>query len=168
MKFYHYTCYQYVFPILCDGIHTSVVDRADGTLEPVVWLTANDRNHLQKWDEGVERLLTDKERHQYFAVNGVMPEKGAQWPNKRAVRFTVDIPSNDPKLIKWVDYATEFVDPTYAKILARTGGPKQYLEWFLYQGNISPDCIKDMMWDEAAIEKFRAENSGFRPRQYAA
>jgi len=168
MKCYHYTCYQNTLSILRDGIQTSVVDRVDGEIKPVVWLTTNTQNHLQKWDEGVERLLTEKERHQYFLLNGEMPQKDARWPNKRAVRFTVDIPTDDPKLVRWVDYASEFVDPTYAKKLAQLGGPKQYLEWYLYQGNISPDCVKEMMWCKDAIDNFREENLGSRPYKDAA
>jgi len=168
MKLYHYTTYKNVLKIMYQGIKTTDVDRADGTLDDVAWLSTNSKSHLQKWSASTDCLLTEQEHHDYLKAFGSMPPKGAMWPNKREIRFTLIIPDNDPKLIRWTDYAGQYVDPRYAKELARSGGPKQYLEWYLYQGHVSPDFIKDVTWYDTAISKFRDENPQFNKNAHAA
>src|SRR5262249_25531619 len=66
--------------------------------------------------------LTEEDRLRHFEAFGTMPPKGSRYPDKRAVRITVNIPKGDPRLQRWTRWARKHCEPGVYDNLARADG----------------------------------------------
>lgn len=87
---------------------------------------------------------------------GREPAANAKFPNKRAVRITVVIPSQDRALKSWLPWARKRLAPEWLNTLTEGGGGKAKAEtWFIYRGTIQPARFK--------VVEIRDGDGGWRP-----
>jgi hypothetical protein len=140
MLLYHFTAIELLDSILENGLN-----RGDVAITPrgvginAVWLTSD----LKPAGHGLtqERKLTDAERELLFQIHGTRPSAGAKLPNKRAIRITVKLRSNDPSLKKWLKWAAKRIDKSWLNVLNRNpdGDIKRHPRtWYLCFRTIEP------------------------------
>jgi hypothetical protein len=99
-----------------------------------VWLTTDPEPD----GHGLDRCgqpLTEREKIR----KGVDLNEPAFWDNKREVRITLRIPSNDLRLRQWPTWARQnHVDQQWYQALA-TSGDSKHRTWWLYLGVIPPE-----------------------------
>jgi hypothetical protein len=141
MILYHFTAAEYLDVIQRDGLSKGDVPLAKTQGINAVWLTTDSEPEGHGLTDG--HVLTADERAAWGRVFGrEPPPPGARFPNKRAVRITVKIPSSDKSLVHWPRWARKRLEPSWYDALNRTasGGRKgQERTWWLYFGVISPD-----------------------------
>ncbi len=74
----------------------------------------------------------------WHAVGGQRVPDGARFPNKRAFRITMKIPSSDRALVSWPKWARKRLEKQWYEALSESGGRKDGT-WYLYFGTIPPD-----------------------------
>jgi hypothetical protein len=87
------------------------------------------------------RPLTEQERFVEYQRRGFMPPEGARFPNKRAVRIAVLIPSSDRNLYHWPKWGRKRLAPDWYERMDRIGGGKSKT-WWVYFGQIPPTSFR--------------------------
>jgi hypothetical protein len=138
MLLYHYTAKEYLANILAQGLTTGEVPVTWNDVLNGVWLT----NDPDPAEHGLcdARDLTPEERR----LAGVPDGKPARFPNKRAVRITVMIPSTDRNLTPWPSWAKRRLTPEWYATLDRVGGGKSKT-WFVYWDVIPPSHFREVL-----------------------
>jgi hypothetical protein len=98
-----------------------------------VWLTCDRSPAGHGLTDG--RELTPEEKRS----QGHAPWESARFPDKRAIRLTVELNDQDVALVRWPRWARGRLSTTWYDRLNRTGGKAR--TWFLYWGVIPPDRI---------------------------
>jgi hypothetical protein len=152
MILYHFTCAEFLKRIMREGLcRGDVRTKQIGPLfeTNAVWLTTDP----QPKGHGLSLpgTLTEEDRLRHFKVFGTMPPEGSRYPDKRAVRITVDIPKENPRLRRWTSWARKHCEPGVYDNLVRADG-SSHKTWWLYFGTIAPNqfCDVDMdtsLWD---------------------
>jgi len=83
------------------------------------------------------RELTPEEK-QLFSVR---LDQKAFFPDKRAIRFRVVIPSSDRKLVHWPKWGKKRLERWWYDALNKTGSGKANT-WWLYWGNIPAEALE--------------------------
>jgi len=88
---------------------------------------------------------------QHFKVFGTMPAEQSRYPDKRAVRITVDIQKEDPRLQRWTRWARKHCETGIYDDLMRADG-SGHETWWLYFGTIASNEFRDIdmdpsLWD---------------------
>jgi len=137
VRLYHFTCHLHLRAILAAGLSRGEVPITPDTLENAVWLTS-DRSPAghglsdgAPLDSAMLRSL------------GRSPGTCIRTQNKRAIRISVDIAYDDPRLEKWERGPTRKRLPRHWRrtlegrdaAMGRSGADT----WFLYWGTIAPD-----------------------------
>jgi hypothetical protein len=136
MRLYHFTALKYLESIRAKGLMPGEValSASDRRENFAVWLTTDPEPD----GHGLDRCgqpLTEREKIR----KGVDLNEPAFWDNKREVRITLRIPSNDLRLRQWPTWARQnHVDQQWYQALATSGGSK-HRTWWLYLGVIPPE-----------------------------
>lgn len=134
MIFYHFTAIEYLDRILREGLNEGDVPVSETGRENAVWLTTNPDPSRHGLSAGGP--LTQAERVAFRKLHGHDAPPDACWPNKRRIRLTADIPSNDIALRCWDDWARlNGVTRKWRRTLDRTAGGGS-ATWWLYFGTI--------------------------------
>jgi len=140
MLLYHFTCVECLPTILREGLSRGEVPYSATEVGNAVNLTVDSMPE----GNGVFRgaLLTDEERATFARINNrAEPPQGARWPDKTAVRISVEIPSSDCKLVKWEPFARRRLDPEWLAALHEGQKPDG---WWLYFGTIPPSNFTEV------------------------
>ena len=142
MLLYHFTCHEYMERISREGLN-----RGDVPLRRIaplyetnaVWLT--DISQPEGCGLSDAREFTEEDRLQYFKVFGELLPPNSVYPDKKAVRITVVIPSSDRRLKRWLNYGRKHCEPGFYDELVRADG-RTHKHWWLYFGIIPPDQFR--------------------------
>lgn len=108
---FHFTAHEYLASIKRDGIWRGDVPTSPGGGFNAPWLTVNNTWAEQDWKDGSTL-------------------------DKAAVRLTVEVPEDDPLLVKWSVLAEqEKVTPAWYAALNDAGGGAAD-SWYVYRGKI--------------------------------
>ena len=99
MRLYHYTATEHLPYILWEGLRKGEVPITFRRVRNAVWFTSDTDPSGHGLSDN--HILTSAEK----AIMGVPAHIHARFPDKRAVRITVDIDDSDPKLSKWTPWA---------------------------------------------------------------
>jgi hypothetical protein len=147
MVLYHFTCAEFLKSIVREGLcRGDVRTKKIGPLYETnaVWLTTDPQP--KGHGLGLPGALTEEDRLRHFEIFGTMPPKGSRYPDKRAVRITVNIPKGDPRLQRWTRWARKHCEPGVYDNLARADG-SGHKTWWLYFGSIAPNQFRDIDMD---------------------
>jgi hypothetical protein len=142
MLLYHFTAADYLDDIKEQGLTKGVVPLSSTDWLNAVWLTTDCNPVGHGLTDGREATCQEK------ILQGLDPAVPARFPDHRAVRITVRIPSSDRKLRHWPAWGKKRLRPDWYRTLSRTGGGKEKT-WWLYWGVIPPERFD-------AIELLRA------------
>jgi len=145
MILYHFTCVEYLESIRREGLNRGdVPTRFKGPLfeTTAVWFTTDPKPEGHGLYEA--KILTDEDRRSYLEVFGDLPAEGSRYFNKKAVRITVIIPSNDRRLVRWLTWGHKHCEPGLYDALSKGNRHKT---WWLYFGTVAPDqfCAIDVL-----------------------
>jgi hypothetical protein len=135
MLLYHFTSLEFLESIKAEGLKRRevAVSPDDRRLNVAVWLTTNREPMGHGLDRGGQPLTYEEKLRKE-----IDPNEPAFWTDKREVRITLRIPSNDPRLQHWPKWAKRnHVPNEWYKRLASAGGGK-HKTWWLYLGVVSP------------------------------
>src|SRR5262249_26234750 len=160
MVLYHFTCAEFLKSImrhwLCRGdVRTKKIGPLYET--NAVWLTTDPQP--KGHGLGLPGALTEEDRLRHFEAFGTMPPKGSRYPDKRAVRITVNIPKGDPRLQRWTRWARKHCEPGVYDNLARADG-SGHKTWWLYFGPIAPNQFRDIDMDPSLSDAYFGSASG--------
>lgn len=143
MILYHYTAREYLTDILAEGLMKGDVPTSPTESLNAVWLTSDPNPNGHGLSRG--GIPTLAERVAWEQWTGERMSDDARFPNKRAVRITVRIPSNDRKLAPWLKWSRRRLDPAWLKDLhSAAGGGRQPRTWYLYFGIIPPSAFQSV------------------------
>jgi hypothetical protein len=142
MILYHFTAREYLDSIERDGLTKGDVPTGTQKGMNAVWLTTS--RDAAGHGLGNPGELTDGDRAAFFQAYGRMPAQGLRFPDKRAVRITLKIKSNDRNLKKWMKWARKNVEPRMLKGLHASVEKRQPKTWYLYFGTIPPSAFEDV------------------------
>jgi hypothetical protein len=139
MIFYHFTGREYLPDIARDGLckgEVPITQRAEDCLN-AVWLTTD----LNPDGHGLcdEHIPTVDEKRRM----GVPADKIVKFPNKRAIRFKILIPTKDRNLMHWPAWGKKHLHRNWYDALSKEGGYKQKT-WWLYWGVIPLRSLPDV------------------------
>ena len=140
MILYHFTWVEYLDSIKRDGLNRGdVPTKLRGPLfeTNAVWFTTEPQP--EGHGLGEFKILTEEDRKLHFEVFGVLPPEGAVFFDKKAVRITVVIPSNDRRLVRWLTWGHEHCEPGLYDALSKGNSHKT---WWLYFGTVAPDQFR--------------------------
>lgn len=143
MRLYHFTCAEHLPAILRDGLSIGEVplSLAPGKTrcKNAVWFTTSpDPSGHGLEAEGREATRQEK------IIMGWNPKKPVWWPNKQAIRITVDLPGDDPRLKRWSIWSQRRISTSVREGLMRAGGGKA-ATWYLYFGTVMPSAFVDVL-----------------------
>jgi hypothetical protein len=145
-KFYHFTAKEYVPSILATGLTKGDVPTGLTTGKNAVWLTTTsdpEGNGLY-----VGGMMTDEDRIIHHRLFGVMPPPGARYPNKLAVRITIDEVPDSSLLRRWKRWGPANCTPDMLDRLHRANGAN-HRTWWLYFGTIPPESFSSVeLWKD--------------------
>jgi hypothetical protein len=141
MILYHFTALEYLDAIKADGLTKGEVPVSPTDLLNAVWLTTDPSPKGHGLTDG--RPLTEQERFVEYQRRGFMPPEGARFPNNRAVRIAVLIPSSDRNLYHWPKWGRKRIAPDWYKRMDRVGGGKSKT-WWIYFGVIPPRSFREI------------------------
>jgi hypothetical protein len=155
MLLYHFTAHERLPGILDGGLSKGDVpiNGPTGKGLNAVWLTTDSTS--EGHGLGKSGLMTDVDRHRIFQWKGEMPPEGTRWANKRAVRITVKLASQDRNLKEWLPWARRRLEPGWlAQLNESGGGSRKARTWRLYFGVIPPSAFVavDILETEEADE----------------
>jgi hypothetical protein len=136
--FYHYTAFENLDSIKREGLNRGEVPLNPRDCLNAVWLTTD----LDPSGHGLTeaRELTNEEK----LFLGLDPSLKCGFPNKRAVRITVQIPASGfNKLSCWVKWGRKHLSSDWYRCLNETGGNKAH-SWFMYWGTIPPEWFRSI------------------------
>jgi hypothetical protein len=139
MLLYHFTALEYLDAIKAEGLIKGEVPVSPTELLNAVWLTTDPSPKGHGLIDG--RLLTAQERFAEYQRCGFMPPAGARFPNKRAVRIAILIPSSDRNLYHWPKWGRKRMTPDCYERMDRVGGGKSKT-WWIYFGVILPRSFR--------------------------
>jgi hypothetical protein len=152
MRLYHFTALEYLKSILEQGLTRGDVPLGPRRFGNAVWLTQNPDPEAQvSWAGSGERVLTDEDRAAYEAIFGVRPPAGSRFPDKRAVMLEVEVPEDDPNLVRWIRYA-RLRGASKCCLRQLRSSP----DWFIYKGTIPPEWIVKVGLSGEAAEALQA------------
>lgn len=134
MILYHHTAEEHLDQILREGLTKGDVPTSQTEGVNGVWFTTSASPEGHGLLGG--RLMSDDEREFYRRLRGFLPPPGARYPNKKAVRITVMIPSTDRRLVPWSKWGRKHCEPQFFKALNECG--PMHKSWFIYFGAIDP------------------------------
>jgi hypothetical protein len=140
MILYHFTCVEYLESIRRDGLNRGdVPTRFKGPLYETnaVWFTTEPQPEGHGLSEA--QTLTEEDRRGHFEIFGVLPSEGSGYPNKKAERITVIIPSSDRRLVRWLTWGRKHCEPRLYDALSKGNHHKT---WWLYFGTVAPDQFR--------------------------
>lgn len=132
MLLYHFTAAEYLDSIREHGLVRGEVPISATDLLNAVWLTTDRSPSGHGLTDG--RELTDQEK----LLKKLDPALPARFPDKRAVRITLRIPSTDRNLRHWPAWGKKRLESGWYQTLSRIGGGKDR-SWWLYWGVIPPE-----------------------------
>jgi hypothetical protein len=141
MILYHFTALEYLDAIKAEGLTKGEVPLSPTDLLNAVWLTADPSPKGHGLIDG--RPLTEQERFVEYQRCGFMPPAGSFFPNKRAVRITVLIPSSDRNLYHWPKWGRKRLTPDWYERMDRVGSGKSKT-WRVYFGTIPPSSFREI------------------------
>jgi hypothetical protein len=141
MELYHFTAPEYLPAIFADGLRFGDVPTSKTEGIDAVNLTPDHRAHGQKWAKGSSL-------------------------NKAEIRLMVEIPDEDPLLVKWEDFARVHVDPDFYATLNSIGGRDSKL-WYIYRGTIPWAWVKAVRNTQTHKDLIVTENT-FTPKEIEA
>jgi hypothetical protein len=149
MILYYFACIEYLDSIKRNGLtRGDVPTKFKGPLfeTNAVWFTTDPQPEGHGLGEA--KTLTEEDRRAYFEVFGILRHKGSRIPDKKAVRITVVIPSNDRRLVRWLNWGRKHCEPGLYDALAKGN---LHTTWWLYLGTVSPNrfCYIDHLHDNA-------------------
>ena len=136
MLLYHFTAAEYLEQIKVEGLTRGEVSTSPTETINAVWLTSNSNPTGHGLTDG--HVLTAEERNLMERIGGQRVPDGARFPNKRAFRITMKIPSSDRALVSWPKWARKRLEKQWYEALSKSGGRKDGT-WYLYFGTIPPD-----------------------------
>jgi hypothetical protein len=151
---YHFTARELLPIIMREGLRLGDVPTGMFSGENAVWLTTlpNPSGH----GLGSARELTDEDREYHRQWRGVLPPRGARYPDKRAVRITITSLPEPRWLLRWSCWGPQHCVPGFYESLVRAGGEK-HRSWYIYRGVIPPASF-------AAVE-FRNGDGQYAPNE---
>ncbi|SOD96544.1 hypothetical protein [Caenispirillum bisanense] len=141
LELYHFTTHHYLASIFKHGICRGKTQVTWKQTVDSVWLTADNDPNRQTWDEGCERLMTPHERQVMMAMDRIFISEDARWPNKREVRLTVHVPTNDPRLVPYIDFARHNVKRGVDRAIRKAAPGCDARDWHLFFGIVPPQWI---------------------------
>ncbi|MGA1852636.1 hypothetical protein VH570_17525 [Sphingobium sp. HT1-2] len=140
MLLYHYTSASRIASIYESGLNKGEVPLTQNTALNGVWLTTD--SSPSGHGLGEARLFTEAERLSVFQRTGMMPPQDQHWDNKREVRITIKLPSNNPNLSRWSKWGRKNLERNWYDALSVAGGGEQKAKtWWVYWGVITPDMF---------------------------
>jgi len=134
VRLYHFTALEYLPRILAEGLTRGDVPLGPTKRENAVWLTSNPEPTEQAW-ASEPHVSTDAERALHERLFGRPVPRGARYADKRAVVIAIEIPSGDPKLVRWYRYANRRgVNRRWMRTLEKVGGRGS--DWWIFRGQI--------------------------------
>ena len=151
MLLYHYTCRLCLPAIRQFGLSKGDVPLTAWTGTNAVWLTTDLSPYghgLGEEDGEVEasvgqqaaliKMLSPAQR-ETLPTEILSGQKKVILPNKKEVRITVRIPSNDRALKRWLPWARRRIEPQWLQTLHSTaGGERKARTWYLCFRTIAP------------------------------
>jgi hypothetical protein len=138
MIFYHFTARESLPAIAKEGLwkgEVPITSRAEDCLN-AVWLTVDANPDGHGLTSG--RTLSVKEK----IILGLPTDAKASFPDKRAIRFKIAVPTTDRRLVHWPGWGRKRLKHSWYETLARTGGGKEKT-WWLYWGVLPPVSLCD-------------------------
>ncbi len=127
MKLYHYTAEDNLGSILENGLTRGELPLSPSKVVKAISLTTDPcpRGHGLSDDEQISELHRVK-----LAAAGVCVPPGARYKNKRAIRITLQLPSNS--VTSWLPWARRKLEQSWFDVMVETGGgiDKARTWWF--------------------------------------
>lgn len=141
MIFYHFTSHEALDSILGEGLNRGEAPLSDRRVAKAVNLTTDRHPDGHGLDLG-GHVVTDDESVSYAAAGFNIPAE-TTFVEKRAVRITVKLSSNDPNLKQWRSWSRKHCEDGYADRLERAAGSngRKARSWWLYFGTIPPSAF---------------------------
>lgn len=135
----HFTALEYLPSIVSRGLFKGDIPTSPTGAANGLWLTTASTANGHGLSAGGP--YSQAERMAFTQVHGHAPPPNARWFNKRRIRLSVDIPTEDIALRPWREWAIENgVSRHWRRTLDRTAGGGSST-WWLYFGVIpAGDC----------------------------
>ena len=136
LRLYHFTCWHHWPAIQAGGLCKGDVPITPSLGMNAVWFTTDEdpAGHGLSGGEPISPKIIAAAIRQ----NGRAPAN-THWPNKRAIRITVDFPDGAEGLHHWPKWSAAKVAPPLLRSLERNGGgPRKAETWWLYFGTVPP------------------------------
>ncbi|MCL4069325.1 hypothetical protein M3484_22460 [Pseudomonas sp. GX19020] len=145
MILHHYTALEYLPKIMAEGLTRGEVPMTRTFCLNAVWFTTQTSPLGHELTDG--RPLTLQEK----ALLGLPPDSPHRFPNKRAVRITVDLPPD--AVTEWIPWARGRIDREWLRVVNKSGGGMvKARSWYMSFNPISPDLFLsvDMLTESSA------------------
>lgn len=143
MIFYHFTTFDALDSIKCEGLNRGEAPLSDTRVEKAVNLTTDSSPYGHGLDMGGHVVTEEEAAH--FASKGFLIPAGTVYADKREVRITVKLPRSDRALKQWRPWSRSKCEPGYAERLERAAGPKNKAKsWWLYLGTVPPEAFVEV------------------------
>lgn len=139
--FYHFTSREALESIVAEGLNQGEAPMSHYRVAKAVNLTTDRNPHGHGLDMG-GHVVTEAESA-LFTRKGFDIPAGTIFVEKRAVRITVKLPSNDPNLKSWRSWSRKHCEEGYAEHLEQTAGMqgRKAKTWWLYFGTVPPSAF---------------------------
>lgn len=153
-RLYHFTARERLALIMREGLQLGDVPIHSFTSvgENAVWLTSDPSPSGHGL--GSPRVLTDEDREFHRHLTGVLPPRGARYPDKRAVRIAIGELPDPSRLLRWSWWGRQRVASHVYGSLVRADGAG-HRTWYLYPGVIPPACF--------SADEFRGPDQEYAP-----
>jgi hypothetical protein len=145
MILYHFTNHRFVGSIRHHGIRIGRIVLDYGEIANAISLTTDAS------PEGLginleDELATDAQRQEHFKITGRwLPQDHVYW-SKVDARITVEIPTNDQRLVPWAE-CRHLVEPVRLANMERDARPET---WWVYVGTVPPSCFRAIHYRHGA------------------
>ena len=129
MIFYHFTCEEHIEAILREGLARGEVPLTRSCVLSAPWLTTDPTPYGHGLSFG--GAMPRAQERFLRASNPGLPPGRLRLADKSAIRIAVEVPLNDPALVRWQDWAKGRLAPAWYAALRRSGG-QRHATWWLY------------------------------------
>lgn len=141
MQLYHFTCKEYLPSIMETGLNRGSVEVTVEQVINGVWLTTSAKpKGIGTMNGGImpDNQKADAVRLGMIRLDQINDE--IRFPDKTAVRITVDVPGSDPALVRWWRWSKSNTDPILRDNLIKSDG-HGFKKWYVYFGTLAPEAF---------------------------
>ncbi|HEY9537593.1 MAG TPA: hypothetical protein VIS03_08360 [Kiloniellaceae bacterium] len=143
MILYHFTAREYLPSILEEGLTKGEVPTsAYGPAPNAVWFTSD--GSPQGHGLSDEKILSPEEVQVMRRMHGVDYPDDLMFPNKKAIRIKVKLPSSDRRLFHWPAWSRKRMSRQWLDALHKAGGPR-WRTWYIYFGVVPPSDFLEVL-----------------------